>query len=64
MDVTANAQSVIQDMLNYFWAHPWGFAHMAHARHKEEFLELFAGRIYEIEPGEGLQKMRAIRACL
>ncbi len=59
MDVTANAQSVIQDMLNYFWAHPWGFAHMAHARHKDEFLELFAGRIYEIEPGEGLQKMRA-----
>lgn len=59
MKVTSAAQKVIEDMLTYFWAHPWGFANMAHVRHKEEFLELFAGRIYEIEAGEGLMKMRA-----
>lgn len=59
MQVTSAAQQVIEDMLAYFWDHPWGFANMAHVRHKDEFLELFAGRIYEIQAGEGLTKMRA-----
>lgn len=59
MEVTGAAQKVIEDLLAYFWAHPWGFANMAHVRHQDEFLELFAGRIYEIEPGAGLKKMRA-----
>ena len=59
MQVTTNAQNIISDLLSYFWAHPWGFANMAHFRHKEEFLEIFAGRIYEAETGTGLAKMRA-----
>ena len=59
MEITTAAQDTISDMLSYFWAHPWGFANMAHVRHKEEFLELFAGRVYETEAGEGLKKMRA-----
>ena len=59
VDITTSAQGVIRDMLAYFWAHPWGFANMAHVRHKGEFLELFAGRIYEIKDGAGLKKMRA-----
>ena len=59
MQVTSTAQNVVSDLLSYFWAHPWGFAQMAHHRHKEEFLEIFAGRIYEIEAGTGLTKMRA-----
>ena len=58
MDITRSAQNTISDMLTYFWAHPWGFANMAHSRYKEEFLELFAGRIYEVEAGIGLTKMR------
>ncbi|MEN8131386.1 MAG: hypothetical protein ABFS45_14585 [Pseudomonadota bacterium] len=45
-----------------FWAHPWGVANMAHVRFKEEFLEIFAGRIYEIKAGEGLRKIRASNA--
>ena len=59
MRVTTDGQRVVEDMLAYFWKYPWGFAHMAHVRHKDEFLEIFAGRIYEIDPGEGLNKMRA-----
>ena len=59
MDITTSAQDTIGDMLSYFWAHPWGFANMAHMRHKEEFLELFAGRVYEMDAGEGLRRMRA-----
>jgi 1H-pyrrole-2-carbonyl-[peptidyl-carrier protein] brominase len=59
MRVTTAGQAVVDDMLAYFWAHPWGFANMAHARYREEFLELFAGRVYEIEAGEGLQHMRS-----
>ncbi len=58
MKVTSDAQDVIQDLLTYFWAYPWGFANMAHQRYKDEFLEIFAGRIYETEPGEGLTRLR------
>lgn len=58
MQVTREAQDVIQDLLTYFWAHPWGFANLAHQRFPREFLEIFAGRVYEIEPGEGLIRMR------
>ncbi len=59
MQVTSQGQRVIEDLLDYFWRHPWGFANMAHVRHREEFLEIFAGRIYETQPGEGLKRMRA-----
>ncbi|MCU7814960.1 MAG: tryptophan 7-halogenase [Candidatus Thiodiazotropha sp. (ex Lucinoma kastoroae)] len=59
MRVTSAGQAVVEDMLSYFWAHPWGFANMAHVRYKEEFLEMFAGRVYEIEAGEGLRHMRS-----
>ena len=62
MRITSSAQNTIGDMLSYFWAHPWGFANMAHIRYKDEFLELFAGRIYETEAGEGLKKMRSAMA--
>jgi len=58
MQCTTQAQNIIEDILAYFWAHPWGFANMAHFRHADEFLEIFAGRIYETEPGEGLLKVR------
>jgi 1H-pyrrole-2-carbonyl-[peptidyl-carrier protein] brominase len=59
MNVTGSAQNVIEDLLNYFWAFPWGFANMAHMRFRDEFLEIFAGRIYETAEGEGLRRMRA-----
>lgn len=56
--ITGDAQNIIEDMLHYFWAYPWGFANMAHVRYKDEFLELFAGRLYETGEGEGLKRMR------
>jgi len=56
--ITTEAQNVIDDMLQYFWAYPWGFANMAHVRFREEFLEIFAGRLYESGEGEGLRRMR------
>ncbi|MDQ6994802.1 MAG: NAD(P)/FAD-dependent oxidoreductase, partial [Mariprofundaceae bacterium] len=59
MQITTQAQDVIQDMLSYFWAHPWGFANMAHQRYADEFLDIFAGRIYEKPAGEGLKRIRA-----
>jgi len=62
MKVTSGAQDVIQDMLSYFWAYPWGFTSIAHQRYPDEFLEIFAGRVYEMEPGEGLKRMRAALA--
>jgi len=60
MAVTTQAQDVIQDMLSYFWKHPWGFENMAHHRYADEFLEIFAGRIYEKKAGAGLLRMREV----
>ncbi|PCI44372.1 MAG: hypothetical protein COB41_04510 [Proteobacteria bacterium] len=60
MQITTQAQDVIQDMLSYFWKHPWGFANMAHQKYANEFLEIFAGRIYEKEAGKGLTHMRRV----
>jgi flavin-dependent dehydrogenase len=58
MRITTEAQNVIDDMLQYFWAYPWGFANMAHVRFRDEFLEIFAGRLYESDEGDGLRRMR------
>jgi len=58
MQTTTQAQDVVQDILAYFWKHPWGFANMAHQRHADEFLEIFAGRIYEKTPRKGLLSIR------
>jgi len=60
MQITTQAQDVIQDLLAYFWKYPWGFANMAHQGHSSEFLEIFAGRIYGKEAGEGLTHMRKV----
>jgi|GEM_PF-5344445 len=37
-------------------------AGLAHVCHKDEFLELFVGRTYEIKDGAGLKKMHASMA--
>jgi len=56
-----NGQDVIQDLLDAFWLEPWGFAHAVHQAHRDEIIDLFAGRIYDLdgEPG-GLAAIRTL----
>ncbi len=48
-----SGQDLIQDLIDAFWDHPLAFAFFVHKRYREDFIDLFAGRIYdeEIKPG-------------
>ncbi len=52
----------IQDVLDCFWASPISFAFFAHTRYNEDFIDIFAGRIYQKEPSRGLQAVRKVNA--
>ncbi len=51
---------VIQEVLDCFWNHPMAFSVMAHTRYHEDFIDLFAGRVYLDEEPAGLKAIRAI----
>ena len=42
-------QDVIQDLLDAFWLEPFGFAYTVHKVHRDDVIDLFAGRIYDLE---------------
>jgi len=46
-------QDVIQDLIDGFWNHPYAFALFVHSRYVDDFVDLFAGRVYgdEMSPG-------------
>ncbi len=44
----------IQALIDAFWNSPLGFAHVAHARNREDLIDLFAGRVYAEQPSAGL----------
>ncbi|WP_420630854.1 NAD(P)/FAD-dependent oxidoreductase [Candidatus Leptofilum sp.] len=52
----------IQEVLDCFWASPLSFAFFAHERYNEDFIDIFAGRIYQEEPSRGLQAVRKVNA--
>jgi hypothetical protein len=52
----------IQDVLDCFWTSPISFAFFAHKRYRDDFIDLFAGRIYQEVPSPGLQAVRKINA--
>ncbi len=52
----------IQEVLDCFWASPISFAFFAHTRYNEDFIDIFAGRIYQEEPSPGLQAVRKVNA--
>lgn len=53
-------QSLVGDMIEFFWEQPLWFAMMVNQGHRDEFIDYFAGRIYFADDGTrpGLQKMR------
>ncbi|WP_420643172.1 NAD(P)/FAD-dependent oxidoreductase [Candidatus Leptofilum sp.] len=52
----------IQDALDCFWANPFSFAFFVHSRYVEDFIDIFAGRVYQDEPSPGLQAVRKVNA--
>lgn len=52
----------IQEVLDCFWSSPISFAFFAHTRYNEDFIDIFAGRIYQTEPSPGLQAVRKVNA--
>ncbi len=53
-------QDRIQDLIDAFWDHPLSFAYFVHHRYKEDFIDLFAGRVYGEEPYRGSRAIRSI----
>lgn len=50
----------IQDLIDAFWTRPLQFAYVAHYQHRDDIIDLFAGRVYEEEPSAGLQAIREV----
>ena len=50
-------QDVIQTLIDAFWNHPLAFGFLVHQRHVDDFIDLFAGRVYLDEPNSGLLDM-------
>lgn len=56
-------EDVVQDLIDTFWQHPFAFAFFIHRRHTEDMIDMFAGRLYQHEPSEGLTAMRRLLAA-
>lgn len=46
---------VLEDMIDFFWEFPYGFAKYVHFDYKDQLTDVFAGRIYERLPTTALQ---------
>jgi len=51
---------VLEDSLDGFWEHPFSFAWLVHARHKEDMIDIFAGRIYEGQPSSAIKGFHSL----
>ena len=52
----------IQDSLDCFWGNPFSFAFFVHSRYVEDFIDIFAGRVYQKNPSPGLRAVRKVNA--
>ena len=52
----------IQDALDCFWGNPFSFAFFVHSRYVDDFIDIFAGRVYQEDPSPGLQAVRKVNA--
>jgi flavin-dependent dehydrogenase len=51
---------VLEDALDGFWEHPFAFAFLVHARHRENMIDVFAGRIFEGQPSPAVDGFRSL----
>ena len=50
---------VVEDMMDAFWEYPFHFAKIVHD-HRDEMIDIFAGRLWERQPSAALRKLRGL----
>ena len=58
-----NAQEIVQTIVDTFWMFPLAFLKLAHYSHKDDFAELFSGRVYSKE-AQSLEAVSLMRNLL
>lgn len=58
--LTTLGMDAIQDLIDAFWFRPLQFAFITHHQHRDDIIDLFAGRVYEEEPSAGLVEIRHV----
>jgi flavin-dependent dehydrogenase len=52
----------IQTMLDAFWDYPLAFSlYLKDKKYRDGFIDLFAGRVYDVQENEGVKKLRQLR---
>ena len=51
---------MIEDLIDAFWENPLAFAVFAHQRHREDIIDVLAGRVYDIEASTGVEACREL----
>jgi len=59
---STSGMNTIQELIDAFWNEPLAFAVMVHSRHRDDCIDMFAGRVYMDEPSPGLQAFRKMNA--
>jgi flavin-dependent dehydrogenase len=49
---------VLEDTIDLFWEQPFAFAAFVHARYREYFTDILAGRVYERQPSPAVTAVR------
>ncbi|MEW5986054.1 MAG: FAD-dependent monooxygenase [Chloroflexota bacterium] len=50
----------LEDTIDGFWEHPFTFGWLVHDRYRTDFIDVFAGRIYENQPSEAVMAFRKL----
>lgn len=55
-------QNIVQDLIDCFWQYPLAFLYIVHHQHREDLIDIFAGRIYgpDVQQSKGLRAIRSI----
>src|SRR5262249_51818934 len=53
--------NILQDLVDGFWEKPFGFAVLVQGRHKENLIDLFAGRVHFDGTTPGLDELRLLK---
>lgn len=61
--LSTRAQDALQEVVDGFWDFPLAFAFFVHQRYREDFIDIFAGRLFDnVDAKRGLQGLRNLRA--
>ena len=51
---------IIEDLIDSFWENPLAFALFAHMRHREDFIDVLAGRVFDVTASPGVEACREL----